>query len=198
MSPQKPTPEHNDDHEFVKFIAKHRWSVITHRCRCEDPATFDEWPEHIAAELKEAGFEITKRSELGVTKGLPGIADDLTGFLDRVLTQNHDRLLRSVREGEKELEDRALAAALDLIGRRTDIVAVQLPEPDEHSNGVWSGPGEWLAYTDSSGTRVRVTSPNDDLYEFTPDAARQLVANVLAAALLAAANVADAAEDGGK
>lgn len=97
--------------------------------------------------------------------------------------------VRAIRRGSLD-PDEALKLALDLIGRRTDIVAVQLPEPDngfwyinEHGGNVHLGPVAGQMLVDAGAI----------LWGINTDEAR-----TLAAALLAAANVADAAEDGGK
>lgn len=39
---------------ITETIAEHRWSIITHCCRCGDPATPGEWADHVVAALKAA------------------------------------------------------------------------------------------------------------------------------------------------
>ena len=102
--------------------------------------------------------------------------------------------VRAIRRGSLD-PDEALKLALDLIGRRTDIVAVQLPEPDANI----ANP-TWIIDEPGFGTQVRVNRDSIDgcvrwgpvRFEDTAEVRE------FAAALLAAANVADAAEDGGK
>ena len=33
---------------IAEVLREHQWSIITDRCRCEDPATRGEWPAHAA------------------------------------------------------------------------------------------------------------------------------------------------------
>jgi hypothetical protein len=97
--------------------------------------------------------------------------------------------------GEMTTPDTDLAAALELIGKQTDVVAVQLPEPDANI----ANP-TWIIDEPGFGTQVRVNRDSIDgcvrwgpvRFEDTAEVRE------FAAALLAAANVADAAEDGGK
>lgn len=178
----------------------------------------------IVAAILEAlhvdGFEITKRAptDLGVTKGLPGIADglvDLTGSVmgdvlsERIKTSALDSMAPGATKAAQtgmEIANRtvaygslgpdvALKMALGLIGRRTDVVAVKLPEPDANI----ANP-TWIIDEPGFGTQVRVNRDSIDgcvrwgpvRFEDTDEVRK------FAAALLAAANVADAAEDGGK
>lgn len=211
MSPQKPTPEHSDDPALI--LALDIWGDENMR-----------GDALVALEaLKAAGFEVTKRPELGVTKGLPGIAAEagiralkqLTAGMKFPPPPEPDRVLAYPTWGLEHLApgatqaaqtgmeianrtiaygsldpDEALKMALDLIGRRSDVVAVQLPEPDngfwyinEHGGNVHLGPVAGQMLVDAGAI----------LWGINTDEAREL-----AAALLAAANVADAAEDGGK
>lgn len=39
---------------LAEVLAAHRWSIITHRCRCEDPATMGEWAQHVSDAWREA------------------------------------------------------------------------------------------------------------------------------------------------
>lgn len=172
-------------------------------------------------------FEATyDAAELGVTKGLPGIAAEagiralkqLTAGMkfppppepDRVLaypTWGLEHLAPGATQAAQtgmEIANRtigyvgqdsaaAVAAALELIGKQTDVVAVQLPEPDANI----ANP-TWIIDEPGFGTQVRVNRDSIDgcvrwgpvRFEDTAEVRE------FAAALLAAANVADAAEDG--
>lgn len=111
--------------------------------------------------------------------------------------------IRAVRRGSLG-PDEALKLALDLIGRRTDIVAVQLPEPTstryegpDHEPadrpGWWEHGSLWGVSQWGYPNQVQLAFNGEPFEPLSSDEAR-----FLAAALLAAANVADAAEDGGK
>lgn len=142
MSPEKPTPQHDDEAGEYDHMC---WrSSEADCCIC----------------VREKGHESTPDAKCAHGSPMNCRTDELT-------------------------------AALDLIGRRTDIVAVQLPEPD---NGIW--------YIDDNGGNVHAGSAGNvlldawsTLWAMPADKARALAAALLAAASRAdAANVADAAE----
>ena len=142
MSPEKPTPQHDDEATLVEII---RRSLAD--CTLTEPDAWGIAAEKLAADIALAGFEISQ----------------------------HD----------------PLDAALDLVGRRTDIVAVQLPEPTapDFTGVEWSDKAAgWdvFAYgsTEHRG-KVQVRIP-----EFVAPAD----ARNAAAALYAAAALADAAD----
>ncbi|MFL0172437.1 hypothetical protein [Mycobacterium sp. SMC-13] len=213
MSPQKDLPEHNDEPTTEAIIA---YALRDHVGPGRD------WiAPHVVEALKEAGFEITKRSELGVTKGLPGIAAEAgiralkqltTGMKfppppepDRVLAYptwgleylapgastaaqtGMDIANRTIAYGSLN-PDEALKLALELIGRRSDVVAVQLPEPLRER--IWP-----IVIGGETETVWLNPAANEDLIVVsgtcTLDATE---ARNLAAALLAAAARVDAAE----
>jgi len=100
--------------------------------------------------------------------------------------------------------DTDLAAALELIGKQTDIVAVQLPEPtstrydgDEHEPadrlGWWQDGNPFAVTQWGYPNQVQLAINNEP---FEPLSSAQ--ARFLAAALLAAAARADAAEGDAK
>ncbi len=39
---------------LADHLATHQWSFIKHGCRCDDPGTVGEWPEHVATSWAEA------------------------------------------------------------------------------------------------------------------------------------------------
>ncbi|MCT7361207.1 hypothetical protein [Mycolicibacterium llatzerense] len=139
MSPEKPTPQHDDEATLVEII---RRSLAD--CTLTEPDAWGIAAEKLAADIALAGFEIGQ----------------------------HD----------------PLDAALDLVGRRTDIVAVQLPEPLRER--IWP-----IVIGGETETVWLNPAANEDLIVVsgtcTLDATE---ARNLAAALLAAAARVDAAE----
>lgn len=84
--------------------------------------------------------------------------------------------IRAIRRGSLD-PDEALKLALDLIGRRTDIVAVQLPEPenDDGVNRAWKNASYWHQETD------RPITIHDVSRVMSIAAAESLAADLLAA-----------------
>lgn len=247
MSPEKPTPQHDDEatrqpRELTDALLRHRWrpdgdDPRAAHCICGWSAIVARTTmsalrvhsEHQIEALKEAGFEITKRTELGVTKGLPGLGDGLTRFTRAMAFAGQEagkdmagglELLapgatqaaktgfelarRAAAQAEADLAAKRaeldLAAALDLIGRRTDIVAVQLPEPDYTHRGqtVWKVGDEIAVILDEHGDVTTYFQDfwDDDDHRPAPGALRIGAAVMLAAAARQELVIGDDAAEG--
>jgi len=121
-----------------------------------------------------------------------------TGFdlVNRTIDRRNAQAAQRAIDAEAEL-----AAALDLIGRRSDIVAVQLPEPDKTSPPEdWNFPDAyWEPQHDWHAVSVEDGMVDVGCQLLTPDQTRGVAAIWLAAAARAdAANAADTADGGEK
>lgn len=190
MSPENDTPQNND--EPTTPYDESPDAVIEAAIRRYGRGR--PIPSHLIAmsvmhDLKFAGFEITKRTELGVTKGLPGIAESLTGFVGKLRSGYG---LDGLDGSSPHTTPAELFAALELIGKQPDVVAVKLPEPDRGPDGcgqyVWRAVGDVTAVPKDDGS----WSVWDEDFEMTPDDARDHAAALLAAA--ARAEAADGAQ----
>lgn len=55
---------------IAKVLREHQWRKYEDRCRCDDPGTFDEHPEHVASMLvAELGLRRERREALAEFSG---------------------------------------------------------------------------------------------------------------------------------
>lgn len=217
------TPQHDDEATARDVMAE------ALRIDADDPVdswSRKVWPHRAdvaIAALKEAGFEITKRpatihhspdswqhivggpyagQEAG--KAIAGALEPLSPGAQLAATTGFELARRAAAQAEADLaakrDDMTLAAALDVIGRRTDIVAVKLREPTSTptGDGYEGCLGEWnpleeayLAAWDDIDPPITAEFFVGDL---TIDEARKLGAALFAVAARADAARVDAAE----
>lgn len=190
MSPENDPPQHDDEATPEALSATEA---------DENPQTHTEVPNRDesdetrnALKLTQAGMEIAARTIDRTARAAQRVRD---AEAELAAAREAEVAIRAIRRGSLD-PDEALKLALDLIGRRTDIVAVQLPEPT-HAGNVstsWGWVTQWHPTHQVHGeTRlITVDGPSRCL---SSAEARTMAAGLFAAASRAdAANVADAAE----
>lgn len=194
MSPEKPTPQHDDEATKLDSLTKAALELAN---QPNAPA----WVKSLL-ESRNRAVQAAQRldeAEQQAKDSEPTIEDRLRGGIAGSCPPlNMPKMPNKAEQGISYASENAeaeLAAALDVIGRRTDIVAVKLPEPTapDFTGVEWSDKAAgWdvFAYgsTEHRG-KVQVRIP-----EFVAPAD----ARNAAAALYAAAARADAAEGGAK
>lgn len=196
MSPQNDTPQHDDEPTPEALSATEAdENPLTHTGvpnRDESDETMTTFkPPQIDMELAARTIAQTARAAQRVRDAEAELA----------AAREAEVAIHAIRRGSLG-PDEALKLALELIGRRTDIVAVQLPEPTstryegpDHEPadrlGWWEHGSLWGVSQWGYPNQVQLAFNGEPFEPLSSDEAR-----FLAAALLAAANVADAAEDG--
>ena len=184
MSPQEPTPQDDDEptHDALSDTQGDE-NPLTHT----GVPNRDESDETMTAfKPTKIGMEIAERTIARTARAAQRVRD---AEAELAAAREAEVAIRAIRRGSLD-PDEALKLALELIGRRSDVVAVQLPEPT-HSGNVstsWGWVTQWhpthqvngetrLITVDDAGRCLNVTQARD-----------------LAAALLAAAARAEAAD----
>lgn len=191
---------HTPQREREKFASWCRTPAIRATAQ---PGSSDKFFEHIkpgSFRATHTGMEIAERTIARTARAAQRVRD---AEAELAAAREAEVAIRAIRRGSLG-PDEALKLALDLIGRRTDIVAVQLPEPnstrydgDEHEPadrlGWWQDGNPFAVTQWGYPNQVQLAINNEP---FEPLSSAQ--ARFLAAALLAAAVRADAAEGGAK
>lgn len=157
------------------------------------PGSSDKFFEHIkpgSFRATHTGMEIAERTIARTARAAQRVRD---AEAELAAAREAEVAIRAIRRGSLG-PDEALKMALELIGRRSDVVAVQLPKPtgvNGQDNHVWSHARHYIEQEFNGDVIV-----NDRIGINACDLA-DLGAIFLAAASRAdAANVEDAAEDG--
>ncbi len=198
MSPENDTPQHDDEPTPEALSATEA---------DENPKTHTEVPNRDESDETMTTFkppQIDMKLAAAAARQAARAAQRVRDAeAELAAAREAEVAIRAVRRGSLG-PDEALKMALDLIGRRTDIVAVQLPEPnstrydgDEHEPadrlGWWQDGNPFAVTQWGYPNQVQLAINNEP---FEPLSSAQ--ARFLAAALLAAAARADAAEGDAK
>lgn len=190
MSPENDTPQHDDEATPEALSATQG---------DENPKTHTEVPNRdesdetmTAFKPTKIGMEIAARTIAQTARAAQRVRD---AEAELAAAREAEVAIRAVRRGSLG-PDEALKMALDLIGRRTDIVAVQLPEPagvNGQDNHTWNHSRHYIEQEFNGDVII------DDRLGIDACDLADLGAIFLAAASRAdAANVDDAAEGGAK
>lgn len=220
MSPQNDPPQNNDEPRDV--IAKALKAVTLEHLAPSASQAAKTGSDHLVnrtiARAEEAA-QRAKDAEAELASSVQGWIDpnkpkdpSIARLTDRgieIMDPNAtaEEMLDAIGWVPNPAYDAELTAALDLIGRRTDVVAVKLPEPDDPStweyefcSAMWSGfediDGEdGLDIAAFPSSDVWAGSVEIGVARYAPDVARRIGAAIFAAAARAdAANVADATD----